>query len=196
VRWEAASRAGQYSSEQQQRQLLAASMGLAVGKSGSGAAAQQQIMPVDSSSCSGDVVWPLASLLARVQREVRSGTAGSRIRLATQGAMHAASSLAAPAVSVAAAAAWGMLRVAASEAPDAKWAAVDLDSLATDSQLAAGEAADVSGSLVRHGLALRPMLLPSLADGAVPFSTEAPAALSGRVLVTGGLGGKLWWAPG
>jgi hypothetical protein len=190
VRWEADSRAGQYSSGQQQRQLSAASMALAVGKSGSRAAAQQQIIPADSSSSSGDAVWLLACLLARVQQAVRSGTAGSRISLATHGAMHAASSLAAPASSVAAAAAWGMLRVAASEAPEAKWAAVDLDSLAADSQLAAGEAADVSGSLVRHGLALRPMLLPSLADRAVPQSTETPAALSGRVLVPGGLGGE------
>ena len=185
VQWEVERQAGQYSSERSLLHLRTSSIAMTV-KRGSNIAQQLAIPTAGSGE-----VQPLARLLAHLQNGIRGGTAGSRVRLATHAAMPPDTvSLEAPVVNLAAAAAWGMLRVAASEAPDAKWSAVDLDSQATGSHLAAGEAENVSGSLVRHGLLLHPMLLPSASDGAAAVSPEQPSALQGKVLVTGGMGGE------
>ena len=179
VRWEASSQAAQH------RGLAQPAPGgirLAIK---SGQARQARIL---SSSSSSNAVAPLVRLLAHLQQVTQSGTAGASIQLSTCGATQAYAGVTTAPVTTAAAAAWGMVRVAASEAPDASWAAVDRDGLAPGSQQGASEAADVAGSLVRHGLALRPMLLPSAGAGQ-ESSSEPTACLSGRVLVTGGLGG-------
>ena len=135
----------------------------------------------------------LGKLLAGLQTIVRQGAAGRSVRLATLAGMAVPAAATGPGpqpLQLPAAAAWGMARVAASEAPDAAWSAVDLDAAAHSSGSAAGEAADVSGSAVKAGLLLRPMLAAAGMRAAVESAVAAdPIGLSGRVVVTGGLGG-------
>ncbi len=128
----------------------------------------------------------LSGLLAALQQATDGGLTGAEVSLATHRAMQAGHSISAPTIAAAGAAAWGMLRVAASEVPHARWAATDADRQAACSQ--AAPAVDVAGTLERNGTALRPMLRPSHA--AAPAGNDVRMRLAGRVLVTGGLGGE------
>lgn len=134
----------------------------------------------------------MSRLLAGLQRISFSGASGANVRLATiaGASVAAASGPGRRLLDPSAAAAWGMLRVAASEAPDASWSAVELDSAAWSAGAAAGEVSDVSGSVVRSGLLLRPMLAGADAHAAVAAAaTVQGCGMNGLVVVTGGLGG-------
>ncbi len=83
------------------------------------------------------------------------------------------------------AAAWGLVRVAASERPDIKWAARDLAASAKYGQQG-GEGGDAFGTILDAGLAATPRILAEEED----TSLAAPVlAVTGRIVITGGLGG-------
>ena len=130
----------------------------------------------------------LSGLLAALQQAANQGLSGADVALATHGAMQGGNSMPAPSQGAVGAAAWGMLRVAASEVPHASWAAVDSDWHAACRHSA--PAVDVAGTLERGRTTLRPMLLPAPQHSATSGGLELLVPLAGRVLVTGGLGGE------
>ena len=181
VSWEAHSPAASFAEVEQAWQ---AGRGCSVVATGNKAAGARIGFGVGST----DAVQSASSVLATLQELLRAGSSGSTMRLASSGAL---APLLAPAsgwpVALDTAAAWGLLKVAASEIVDARWTGVDLDPSSPWPQLASGEAADAAGSIVRGGLLFRPML--RLAQtGSAAQQLDAPT-LRGRVLVTGGLGG-------
>lgn len=184
VHWEAHSRAGQYRSEQRWR-LYNSPAWLSSSRASSSVAVASLVA---ARAATADNI---SSLLALMQQVSRSGGPGGGIRLSTYAALPASVGLSCAAANLVSAAAWGLVRVAAFEAANNRWAAVDLDSYAADRYLAAGEAVDMSGSVVQHGLAVRPMLLPCNASASShPAGIPVQPALVGQVLVTGGLGGE------
>lgn len=153
---------------------------------GSGASAQRQLIPCGGTA--GDAAAPLSRLLAHLQQAASGQTSGASLVLASCGGMQHGGSLPPVAARPAAAAAWGMVRVAASEMATMRWAAVDLDSQAAGSQMQT--AVDVAGSFVSANAVLRPMLLPCAAGQAAGMQSAPAVAAAGMVLVTGGLGGE------
>ena len=147
----------------------------------------------------GGAAAAVSRLLSGLQQLVRMGSKGGSAAVATLAAVaHTGGSPArqhGAGVPEAAAAAWGMVRVAASEVPDTRWSLLDLDLHAPGGGQAPGAAEDVSGTLLRSGLLLRPMLRTALPAGALAPANTGPAPLTafcgGRVVVTGGLGGAL-----
>lgn len=184
VLWEAASPAGQQGSGPAGSCAVRATVAISRG----GLAEERLHIPAAGGSAAA-VAPTLSHLLAALQQAARSRLSGANVCLTTIEAMHGGSRVAAPRGSAAGAAAWGMLRVAAAELPTASWAAADLDCHAVGDWAAV--AVDVSGTVERGALALRPMLLPVSDGHAVADRAEPSVNLAGRVLVTGGLGGEL-----
>ena len=184
VQWEAAGPAGQQRSAAARRSAAGAAVAISRG----GLAAERLHIPAAAAAAP-----TLSCLLATLQQAARGGLSVASVCLATLETQHAGSRASAPLSSTAGAAAWGMLRVAAAEVPSATWAAADLDCHAIGGLAAAAAAAavDVSGTVERGGLALRPMLLPVSGRHSVAHCPEPSISLAGRVLVTGGLGGEL-----
>jgi hypothetical protein len=79
------------------------------------------------------------------------------------------------------------MRVAAAEHENTAWALMDVDSQFGEHQSSAAGGADVAGSVLGHGVALRPMLAMR---GRIVVEAASHVALHGKVLITGGLGGK------
>lgn len=186
VLWEADSMTGQYNQEARQQQEHANAIALAV-KVHINTLMQLVATPARSHSSSADAAMPTSQLLSLLQEVTGRGRRGTQIRVATTGAVRAGPSLMGPSAGHSSAAAWGMVRVAASEVSNARWALVDLDSQASISQTAAGEAVDVSGSLVRHGVTFQPVLLPLTSRQTATPTLET--AQQTMMLITGGLGG-------
>lgn len=84
------------------------------------------------------------------------------------------------------AAAWGLIRVAASERPDITWAATDIGATAKRSQQVRG---DAFGTILDAGLAAVPRILAEEEEDATRVHGEA-FGVSGRIVITGGLGGR------
>ena len=117
---------------------------------------------------------------------------GGRVGVDTVGALPGLATVLPPgrAGSLPAAAAWGMARVAASEVPYSKWSGIDVDGTAP-STFSGGSVAigGLAGGRVQDGVVLAPLLLPA----APPLATASDAAVptqDGRIIITGGLGGK------
>ncbi len=196
LQWEAYSRA-QYAANAGAHALTARDTGLMLSAANS---------PLSAFNlCTGDhstaaAYGPATSLLASL-KGMLGGGAGRKVQVTTHGALQALAAAQPGATSPhQGASMWGLLRVAAAENPTLACSLVDLDAAAVGSHRAASEAVDVTGSIVRAGLLLRPMLTPAVAPNTLSpasgFSAAAAAAsgqremMKGRVVVTGGLGGK------
>ena len=167
--------------------------GIALQLSGPGSSAALQLLQVPA-AC-GDaaaVPVPLCNLLACLQEATARGSGAASFELSTQGAWQASPPLCpGQAGSAAQAAAWGLARVAATEAVAATWAAVDSCSLAAADHAkppVASGAGALAGTCMQQGYALQSTLVAATA-GQAPAALQ-PAALAGLVLVTGGLGGE------
>jgi hypothetical protein len=128
-----------------------------------------------------------------LQGKLINAPSGSQVQLITRGVKPAmAHPGRAPAVGVAvrAAAAWGLVRVAASEVPQVGWAMTDIDPAISDPSGYVGFP-DVFGTAVAGGRIAAPRMI-----GASPLekavAERAPGGgLWGKVVVVGGLGGML-----
>ena len=141
-----------------------------------------------SMSLSGTGERAAASMLAGLQHLLRAGSAGARVQVSSRTGLNVAPGpgRSSEQASMAAAALWGMTRVAASETPGARWALLDLDRPLNSLDMArAGIAEDVAGSAVSSGRVSRPML--RAVQQALPPATQWAAP--GKICITGGLGG-------
>lgn len=129
----------------------------------------------------------LSVVLAVLQQGAVKLPAGAEVGLDTIAALHAVPSLDKSSGSLAASAAWGMTRVAASEVPAVKWGGSDIGVSSVPPYLGSSVTADgLAGGAVHSGIAMEPLLLQ-----ANPSSAAAPMAHAyGRVAITGGLGGE------
>ena len=85
------------------------------------------------------------------------------------------------------AAAWGLIRVAASERPDIKWAATDLAGSEKIGQQGR-EGGDAFGTILDAGLAATPRVLAEEEDTSPAHGDLL--GVTGRIVITGGLGGE------
>lgn len=143
-----------------------------------------------SLSLSGAGELAAASMLAGVQHLLRAGSAGAKVQVASRSGLYAvpgpARSSDQALTPITTAVLWGMTRVAASETPGARWAVLDMDRPFNSLDMAsAGIAEDVAGSGVSCGRVIRPML--RTVQQALP--PAAQSAASGKICITGGLGG-------
>lgn len=141
-----------------------------------------------SQRCPGEA---LSTLLAALQKGVGRAPAGARVGLDTIGAQSSSLALpTAPHCGLSSAAAWGLTRVAASEMPGTVFQGIDV-ALEAPAAYRGGSAAatGLSGNMAQGGAILKPLLLP-VQEPPVADASEFGADLGGRVLVTGGLGGK------
>ena len=135
--------------------------------------------------------YSLGNFLAALQRGVGKAPTGVRVGLDTVGANRGSLALpTAPDCAIVSAATWGMTRVAASEMPAAVWSGMDVGTEAPATYRGGSAAATgLSGNMAQGGAILKPLLLP-VVDSSAAGVGNSVADISGRVLVTGGLGGK------
>ena len=131
-----------------------------------------------AASCLGDIT--------NIQR-VMAGPGSADFELTTQGVLASDMTRSGRSVPelVKGAAAWGLVRVAASERPDMKWAAIDHAPFATPTRKPVmGQ--DAFGTILDAGLAAVPRILGEDEQAA---QVEESLGLTGRIVITGGLGG-------
>lgn len=183
VLWEAESIAGHYTQNKDRWSLPSSAITMAFTSSSTTSSQEVGIKAGNNDASS------VCYVLSNMQQQAVVSQYGTQTGVVTCGGMQCGPSAVGSRAIPSSYAAWGIARVAASEVVETRWALADLDNQAVDSQRAAGEAVDTSGSMVRNGVALRPLLLPSSAHEAWP-TVHAFAMTRGTVLVTGGLGGK------
>jgi hypothetical protein len=136
-------------------------------------------------SCLADV-----AVLQHVLTRGKAGAAAG-LALVTTGAQQQQESICGPGRSGAdgsAAAAWGLVRVAAGERPDLAWAATDVQPEQAARAAGALPQADAFGSACSFGAVLSPRILAE--HGRNSSGEPFASADRGRAIITGGLGGE------
>ena len=185
VLWQADTAAARWDWE---RKLITRHASVAVIASQNGRTVPQ--LATVATSTAANPAPPLLRLLSHLREIIASSGAleVQKLRLETRGGLQEGA-LPLSRVNYPAAAAWGMTRAAASEVAGMDWAMIDLDTCAVGSELAASEPSDASGTIVRHGIVVRP-LLGQLAPLRRSSDTLCMTGHMCRILVTGGLGGE------
>jgi len=134
----------------------------------------------------------LGSFLAAMQQVPSKMPGGGRVGLDT---IHASLQPAATVSSkkaISAAAVWGMARVASSEIPAVRFSGIDAGVETTAAYRGGGAltASDLAGDVAQGGAVLRPLLLPTSETASYMNKYKNGGISSGKVLVTGGLGGE------
>ena len=156
------------------------------------AAAKQHIISSKrvSAHTGGYCLADMALLQQTLAQEGTTAAAG--LALLTSGAQQQQESICGPsscnAQSSAAAAAWGMVRVAATERPDLAWAAIDVQLVQAAHRADAWPQADAFGAACTSGTASTPRIMAE--QRRAVQDPDALVAPSGQAIITGGLGGS------
>lgn len=147
-------------------------------------------MHIKAESSFSNLVCPVLAALSKVQSVFRQGAHDACVKLLTEDALHISQNIAAKQPNLCGIASWGLMRVASAENSRAAIELIDGDGYMPGCHSPA-EAAGVAGSASRQGLMLTPRLLPWLGNmSKSALADENTTLLSGKVLITGGLGGK------
>ena len=112
------------------------------------------------------------------------------LSLVTSGAQQQAESICAGSWQSSEAAAWGLVRVAASERPDLAWSAVDVQPVLAARAGRALPATDAFGAMIASNAVAMPRILALYHDDSWLQDQQHPCASSVRTVITGGLGGN------
>ena len=113
------------------------------------------------------------------------------LSLVTSGAQQQGESVCAASWRAGDAAAWGLVRVAASERPALAWAAVDVQPVTAARASCALPTTDAFGAVIASGAVAMPRILASLQEDMSQQGHEHPCASTGRTVISGGLGGDV-----